>query len=89
MAPPSRPPPRADLEAILAGLLARRTASTATSHKILKILKILYGWLAEEEEIPTNPILSADLSPARANILMPRGELEPPTSGLPQRRSVP
>jgi hypothetical protein len=40
---------RANLEAFIADLLARRTASTAaaTSHKIL------YGWLAEEEEIPT------------------------------------
>jgi hypothetical protein len=38
----------------MADLVARRKASTAaTSHKVLKIL---YGWLAEEEENPTNPI---------------------------------
>ena len=50
-------------------LLARRTASAAaTSHKVLKIL---YGWLAEEKEIPTNPILSADSSPATVKILVP------------------
>lgn len=62
---------RANLEAFMADLLARRTASTtATSHQFLKIL---YGWLAEEdeEEIPTNSILSADSSPASVNILVP------------------
>ena len=74
---------RANLEAFMADLLARRTASTtATSHKVLKILKILYGWLAEEGEIPTNPILSADSSPASVNILVPREDLnlQPPDS---------
>jgi len=45
---------RGDLEAFLGDLLARRKASTgATYHKVLKIL---YGWLAEEEEIPANPM---------------------------------
>ena len=71
---------RANLEAFMADLLARRTASTtATSHKVLKIL---YGWLAEEGEIPTNPILSADSSPASVNILVPREDLnlQPPDS---------
>ena len=56
----------ADLEAFLADLLARQTASTAGAYH-----KILYGWLAEEKEIPTNPIMPADSSPARANILVP------------------
>ena len=46
--------PRADLEALLADLLARRTASTAATYH--KVLKILYGWLAEKEEIPVNPM---------------------------------
>ena len=45
---------RADLEAFRADLLARRMASTAATYH--KILKILYGWLAEEEEIPVNPM---------------------------------
>jgi hypothetical protein len=43
---------RADLEAFMADLLARRMASTAATHH--KALKIIYGWLAEQEEIPTN-----------------------------------
>jgi hypothetical protein len=46
---------RADPEAIMADLLARRMASTAaTCHKVLKIL---YGWLAEEGDFDS-PILS-------------------------------
>jgi hypothetical protein len=57
----------------MADLLGRRTASTAATYH--RVLKILYGWLAEEEEISTNPILSADSSPARANILVPREDL--------------
>ena len=63
---------RADLEAFLGDLLARRKASTAGANQ--KVLKVFYGWLAgEEEEIPANPIMSADSSPARANILAPPG----------------
>jgi site-specific recombinase XerD len=45
---------RADLEPFLAGLLARRRASTAATYH--KVLEILYGWLAEEQEIPANPM---------------------------------
>lgn len=45
---------RADLGAFRADLLARRMASTAATYH--KVLKILYGWLAEEEEIPVNPM---------------------------------
>ena len=45
---------RADLEAFMGELLARRAASTAASYH--KVLKLLYAWLAEEEEIPTNPM---------------------------------
>ena len=44
----------ADLEAFMADVLARRMASTAATYH--KVLKILYGWLAEEEEIPVNPL---------------------------------
>ena len=45
---------RADLEAFMADLLARRMTSTAATYH--KVLKILYGWLADEEEIPVNPM---------------------------------
>jgi site-specific recombinase XerD len=45
---------RADLEAFLADLLTRRSASTtATRHKALRIL---YRWLEEEDEINQNPM---------------------------------
>jgi site-specific recombinase XerD len=45
---------RADLEAFMTDLLARRTPSTAATY--YKILKILYAWLADEEEIDTDPM---------------------------------
>jgi site-specific recombinase XerD len=45
---------RADLEAFLADLLARRSASTVATY--YKPLKLLYAWLAEEEEIPADPM---------------------------------
>jgi site-specific recombinase XerD len=45
---------RADLEAFMGDLLARRAASTAATY--YKVLKLLYAWLAEEEEIPANPM---------------------------------
>src|SRR6266705_4800516 len=45
---------RGDLEAFLAELLARRAPGTvATRHKVLRIL---YRWLEEEGEIPTDPM---------------------------------
>src|SRR6266511_6007501 len=45
---------RADLEAFMGDLLARRAASTAATY--YKVLKLLYAWLTEEEEIPANPM---------------------------------
>ncbi len=45
---------RADLEAFLAELLTRSSASTAATY--YKPLKLLYAWLAEEEEIPVDPM---------------------------------
>jgi site-specific recombinase XerD len=45
---------RADLEAFLGDLLARRTASTAATY--YKVLRILYRWLEEEDEITANPM---------------------------------
>ena len=49
---------RADLEAFMADLLARRMTSTAATYH--KVLKILYGWLADEEEIPVNPMAKSE-----------------------------
>jgi site-specific recombinase XerD len=50
---------RADLEAFLGDLLARRSASTAATYH--KVLRILYRWLTEEDEIAASPM--AKLSP--------------------------
>jgi site-specific recombinase XerD len=49
---------RADLEAFMADLLARRTASTAATY--YKILKVLYGWLVDEEELDVDWTSAAD-----------------------------
>jgi integrase-like protein len=50
---------RADLEAFMADVLARgRAPSTAATYH--KVLKLLYAWLVEEEEILTDPIRAAD-----------------------------
>ncbi|HEV8649071.1 MAG TPA: tyrosine-type recombinase/integrase [Actinomycetes bacterium] len=45
---------RADLEAFMADLLTRRAASTAATYH--KVLKLLYAWLADEQEIPADPM---------------------------------
>jgi site-specific recombinase XerD len=45
---------RADLEAFMGDLLARRAASTAATY--YKVLKLLYAWLAEEREIVADPM---------------------------------
>jgi site-specific recombinase XerD len=45
---------RADLEAFMGDLLARRAPSTAATY--YKILKLLFAWLAEEQEIPADPM---------------------------------
>jgi integrase/recombinase XerC len=42
---------KADLEDFLADLLARRSASTAATW--YKVLRILYRWLEEEEDVPS------------------------------------
>jgi site-specific recombinase XerD len=42
---------KADLEDFLADLLARRSASTAATR--YKVLRILYRWLEEEEDVPS------------------------------------
>jgi site-specific recombinase XerD len=45
---------RADLEVYLGDLLTRRSASTAATYH--KVLKLLYRWLEEEEEIAASPM---------------------------------
>src|SRR6266511_969407 len=45
---------RADLESFLGELLTRRAPSTVATY--YKALRILFGWLEEEEEIPSNPM---------------------------------
>jgi site-specific recombinase XerD len=44
---------RADLEAYFGDVLARRSASTAATYH--KVLRILYRWLTEEDELTANP----------------------------------
>jgi site-specific recombinase XerD len=45
---------RADLEAYLGELLTRRAATTAATYH--KVLKLLYQWLEDEEELPASPM---------------------------------
>jgi site-specific recombinase XerD len=45
---------RADLEADLGDLLTRRAAATAATY--YKVLKLLYQWLEDEDELPANPM---------------------------------
>jgi site-specific recombinase XerD len=45
---------RADLEAFLGDLLDRRTAATAATR--YKVLRILYRWLEDEDEVAVNPM---------------------------------
>jgi site-specific recombinase XerD len=45
---------RADLEAYLGDLLTRRAAATAATY--YKVLKLLYQWLEDEDELPANPM---------------------------------
>ena len=45
---------RADLEAYLGDLLTRRAPATAATYH--KILKLLYQWLEDEDELPADPM---------------------------------
>jgi site-specific recombinase XerD len=45
---------RADLEAFMTDLLGRRAPSTAATYH--KVLKLLYAWLVEEEELSADPM---------------------------------
>ena len=46
---------RADLEAYLGDLLTRRAAATAATY--YKVLKLLYQWLEDEDELPASPMV--------------------------------
>jgi Phage integrase, N-terminal SAM-like domain len=79
---------RADLEAFMADLLARRTANTAATYH--KVLKILDGWLAEEEEIPANPMakIKRPIVPEKPVPIVPEETLSacsPPAPATPSR----
>jgi site-specific recombinase XerD len=67
---------RADLEAFMADLLARRTASTAATY--YKILKVLYGWLVDEEELETEPMakMKPSIVPAKPVPVVPADGLK-------------
>jgi hypothetical protein len=78
---------RADLEAFLADLLARRKASTAGANQ--KVLKIFYGWLAEERRFRPTRSCPPTRHPQGRTSWCPRGGLEPPVSGFAHRCSVP
>jgi site-specific recombinase XerD len=45
---------RADLEAYLGDLLTRRAPATAATY--YKVLRLLYQWLEDEDELPTSPM---------------------------------
>jgi len=45
---------RADLEAYLGDLLTRRAAATAATY--YKVVKLLYQWLEDEDELPASPM---------------------------------
>jgi site-specific recombinase XerD len=52
--PPVEAATRADLEALMADVLARRAPSTAATY--YKVLKVLYAWLLDEQEIDADPM---------------------------------
>jgi site-specific recombinase XerD len=67
---------RADLEAFIADLLARRAPSTAATY--YKVLKILYAWLVEEAEIPVDPMarMRPPIVPDKPVPIVPEGTLK-------------
>jgi len=66
---------RADLEAFMGDLLARRAPSTAATYH--KVLRILYAWLEEEGEITANPMakLRAPIIPEQPVPVVPEDGL--------------
>jgi site-specific recombinase XerD len=67
---------RADLEAFMAEVLARRAPSTAATYH--KILKVLYAWLLDEQEIEADPMarMKPPTVPARPVPIVPADGLK-------------
>src|SRR4030095_4708769 len=74
---------RADLEAYLGDLLTRRAPATAATYH--KLLKLLYQWLEDEDELPASPM--AKMRPA--DHPRPARTGDPPRRGSPRPRSPP
>src|SRR4030095_704431 len=75
------PPPaagRADLEAYLGDLLTRRAAATAATY--YKVLRLLYQWLEDEDELPASPMtkMRAPVVPDQPVPVIPDDRLRPP-----------
>jgi site-specific recombinase XerD len=66
---------RADLEAFMGDLLARRAPSTAATY--YKVLKLLYAWLVEEEELSVDPMarMRPPIVPDKPVPIVPEGTL--------------
>jgi site-specific recombinase XerD len=67
---------RADLEAFMAEVLARRAPTTAATYH--KILKVLYAWLLDEQEIEADPMarMKPPTVPARPVPIVPADGLK-------------
>jgi Phage integrase, N-terminal SAM-like domain len=80
---------KADLEEFLADLLARRSASTAATR--YKVLRILYRWLEEEEDVPSPtarmkpPIVPEQPIPVIPSVTLPGGSSRPGPTRHPFR----
>src|SRR6266542_1607594 len=81
---------RADLEAFIGDLLGRRAASTAWTY--YKVLRILYAWLVEEQEIDTSPMarMKPPIMPEQPVPVVPdAGVRRPRLRGSPRHRDYP
>jgi hypothetical protein len=74
---------RADLEAFLGDLLQRRAPATAATR--YKVLRILYAWLEEEEEIDASPMAQPPRPLLRDLRRPPRSPHHPPRPGRHDR----
>jgi site-specific recombinase XerD len=67
---------RADLEAFMADVLARRAPSTAATY--YKVLKVLYAWLLDEQEVDADPMarMKPPIVPAKPVPIVPADGLK-------------
>src|SRR5215217_7142879 len=80
---------RADLEAFMADVLARgRAPSTAATY--YKVLKVLYGWLVEEQELQADPMarMRPPLVPAKPVPIVPADGLKRLFAAFEARRDT-